>query len=273
MGGVRRKGVVKPGSVLFLAAVLALLAPPRGARAQAWQTLKSEHFVVLFGADAAFAAEVARRAEEYYRTITWDLGITRHDGFWLWQNRTRIYLHPTKEAFARAAGAPAWAGGKASCELREIHTFDGCPDFLDSLLPHELTHLVFRDFVGAGRNVPLWLEEGAAQWEERSGRRGADRLAREMLGQGRFARLGDLMGQDVRAARDRRAAEAFYVQALSLVAYLAEQHGRERFRKLCGQLRSGKAFEEALRFTYPDRIRSIAELESKWHAYLREEAP
>jgi hypothetical protein len=254
------------------AAVLLTACPSRGEDA-GWQTLKGEHFLVHHQGDAAFAAEVLREAEACYDGITHDLGIERRDRFWLWDRRVHITLHSTREAFLRATGAPSWAGGKASYQKRAIDSFEGSPDLLDSLLPHEMTHLVFRDFVGGTRAVPLWLDEGTAQWEERTGAREAACLARELCRQGRFVPLRSLMESDVRRSGSHREAEEFYAQARSLVAFLVKRYGRDRFRVLCGQIRLGKSFEEALRFTYPDRLRTLEQLEQEWKQSLKEETP
>jgi len=64
-----------------------------------------------------------------------------------------------------------------------------------------------------------------------------------------------------------KAAE-FYAESVSLVEYLIRKYGADSFAKLCSQIRDGKELNDALRFTYPDSIRSIESLESGWRQYL-----
>ncbi|MBM4142719.1 MAG: hypothetical protein FJ225_03865 [Lentisphaerae bacterium] len=269
---VRAKKSVGRGAAARLRPRLALLAAllARVAAAEDWSVHGEKHFIIHYAGADGFAREVGRRAEQYYDTITRDLGISRRADFWLWNDRVRLYIYPTRAEFVAAAAAPAWAGAKTDYDAREVRTFQDSPSFLDTLLPHELAHLVFRDFVGTGGHIPLWLDEGVAQWEERSGREEAESRARLLLRQGRLLPLERLMLADVREGAGGGEAEAFYAQARSIVAYLIEEHGPERFRRLCGQLREGKTFEQALRFTYGDRIDSMAALESQWRKYVEE---
>ena len=37
----------------------------------------------------------------------------------------------------------------------------------ENVLTHELTHIIFREYVGFGWNVPLWLDEGVAMFMEK----------------------------------------------------------------------------------------------------------
>jgi len=251
----------------LLAVLVALAVTARGGEA-GWQVLKSKHFLVYHKGDLEFARSVSRSAETYYRKIAHDLGFQRFDNFWLWDDRASIYIYPTAEAFRSEKAAPKWASGKANYERREISTFRGSPEFLDSVLPHELTHLIFRDNVGFAGKTPLWLDEGTAQWEEKTGREQAKLAARAYMKQGVFFPLSELTRMDIGKDTHSAIAQVFYTQARSLVDYLVEEHGRDRFRRFCGQLREGKSLDDALRFTYPDRMRNIQELEKKWKLYV-----
>jgi len=245
-----------------------LLAGQAAVAAENWQALKGKHFIVRHRGDDAMAGRVLRMAEGYYRSIAIDLGFTKYDDFWLWDKRVRIQIHHSRKDFTRATGAPPWAAGKANYQSRQIDTFNGSEEFLDSVLPHELTHLVFRDFVGFDSGIPLWLDEGVAQWEERAQRKPRMALARSLMLRNRLLPLTTLTAIDVRTVEDDGLVAHFYIQSMSVVGFLITEHGSLRFRKLCGQLRDGKSLDEALRFTYPDTIRTITELEQGWQEYL-----
>jgi hypothetical protein len=233
-----------------------------------WQVVKAEHFIVYYKSTQAFAEKVAHAAEEDYQRIMNDLGFAKRDDFWLWKNRVSIYVCRTRDEFMAATGAPKWAAGKSVYKKKEIVTFGDSSGFLGSVLPHEITHLVFRDFVGFEGDVPLWLNEGVAQWEESSKREASTRLTKGLLNQNRLMSLEQLTRLDIRKVDDSGKAVEFYAQAASLVGYLIREHGSERFRKLCGQLRDGKDLNDALRFTYSDTVPSMKELESAWRKYL-----
>jgi len=253
---------------MWLALALAGASPLALAEAP-WDVVKGDHFLVYHRGDAEGARNVSRRAEDHYRRIRHDLGFAKYDDFWVWDRRVRIYVYPSHRFFVRATGAPGWAAGKASYDRREISTFRGNDSFLDSVLAHELTHLIFVDFLGfQSTEVPLWLHEGMAQWEEPGRRAGAHSLCRRLLAGNRLFPLAELTRLDVHAVKRGRRTAAFYAQSASLVGYLIEQHGSVPFRKLCGQLRDGKRLDDALRFTYPGTIRTLEALETAWRTYL-----
>lgn len=252
-------------------AFAAVPAPVAAEPASPWEEYKSAHFLVQHRGDAAFAQDVARRAESEYDRITRDLGFTRHSGFWLWERRVRIDIHATREAYRAATGAPAWSAGRAEYVDRSIATFSGSTGFVESVLPHEVAHLVFREFIGADRPLPLWLDEGVAQWEDLSNRETVMAMARTLRRQDHLLSIAQLTGIEIRHGSTLRQAASFYAQAASLVGFMIERHGSDAFREFCGHLRDGSSLEDALRFTYPHTIRNLETLERGWRAYLEGE--
>lgn len=236
-----------------------------------WQVVKGKHFLVYYSTNSAFAEKVSSKAEEYYSGIASELGFEKADNFWLWDKRVKIYIYSSRDGFANATGAPDWATGKAVTSRREIHTFSGDNSFTESVLPHEMTHLIFREFTGFKEEVPLWLNEGLAQWEEPAKRKELVRIARDMVARNRYIPLPAMTSVDVKKLVAAGNPGEFYAQAASLVGYLIEKHGSERFRKLCGKLRDGKAMDDSLRFAYPDTIRNIDDLEKAWKKYIVEQ--
>ncbi len=240
---------------LCLSCWIAPLATPA-----TWKTLSSPHFLVTCtAADEALGKTVSERAESYYSTIASDLGYTRYQNFWLWDNRVKILIYPTAQAFATACDAPSWAAGRASTARREIASYRQSGEgFLSSLLPHELSHLVLGDFIGHDR-VPLWLNEGFAQWEQSS---------RESLPDlpphgGRF-KLKELVIMDIRRDNDRQRIALFYAQSASVVGFLIKTRGGESFGRFCRALRDGKTIDPALTAAYPDDLTSLDRLEAQW---------
>lgn len=246
--------------------VFALLALYVSAQAQedGWNAVRGKHFLVYYREDKAMAEDTALRAEEYYVTVARDLGFRRYDSFWLWENRVKIFLYGSRSEFVKATQAPEWASGKADYVNREISGFSGSRDFLKSLLPHEIAHLVFRDFLGFRTEAPLWLEEGVAMWFETGRREDVRQFVLKLREEEELFPLESLTGMSVASLNDGRRALAFYAQASSIVGFMISRLGSDAFRKFCGEIRDGKSVDDALRFTYSGTADSIVRLERLW---------
>ncbi|MEI6166696.1 MAG: hypothetical protein WCS52_05840 [bacterium] len=250
---------------LAVGVMMALLALPRVAPAastQEWQVVKSTHFIVMHTGDEPFANSVSDKAESYYTAIAADLGFTRYQNFWVWDNRVKILIYPTARAFADACQAPVWATGRASYERHEIASYpQSGAGFLTSLLPHELSHLILSDFMGHDR-VPLWLTEGFAQWEQ-EGRKSSG------FRQGLGFKLKELMVADIRQDPDQQRVAVFYAQSASVVGFMITMYGGPRFGSFCKALRDGKTVDAALTSVYSSDLPSVEAMEQKWLKSLR----
>lgn len=61
-----------------------------------------------------------------------------------------------------------------------------------------MAHLIFRDFVGFTGRIPLWLDEGVAQWAEEPKRRAIKSMARKSYLEDSLLSLSDMMKIDIR---------------------------------------------------------------------------
>ena len=52
---------------------------------------------------------------------------------------------------------------------------------MQSLLPHELGHIIFREFIGLESNCPSWLDEGVAMYQEKLKRKDIKLKLRQAL--------------------------------------------------------------------------------------------
>lgn len=244
-------------------ATLAFLLTAASVSAALWEELKGDHFIVYHQRAEAFARPVRDKAETYYKRIADELGYARYSNFWQWDNRVKIYLYPTQEDYQKATGEPGWSTGMAHYNKKEIHTFISSDGFLDGLLPHEITHLIFRDFVGFKGQIPLWMDEGVAQWQEPEKRALSRKVSFYLLTQGRHWPLQDLMSADL-SKLSQEEIHFFYMQSVTVVDLLVRVYGAGAFTVFCRELRDGKTLEEALRAAYPGKIASLSELEAKW---------
>ena len=251
----------------------------------------SDHFICYFTADEAFAKSVLEKAEVDYKRIASELGYPRYSEFWLWDKRVKIYIHPDKKSFLAATGQPAWSEGMADYINKEIVSYAWSEDFVESLLPHEMAHLIFRDFVGFKGEIPLWLDEGVAQWAEEAKRAEIKRRAEELYQEDSLIVFSDLMKLKIDRLKDidkvyirptitkdgekgivflstENLVTTYYLEAVSVVGFLIEKYGSARFAGFCRDLRDGKALEDALKSSYSEFIHSTDELETAWRKYL-----
>ncbi len=243
-----------------------------GAETVSWKQVAGDHFLVYYLQDEGFAKEVSSMAERYYQRIASELGYPRYSAFWTWDNRVKIYIFPDHASFLRATGQPEWSQGLAEYSTKRIFSYAWSEGFTESLLPHEIAHLIFRDFIGFKGQVPLWLDEGVSQWAEEPKRRAVKEVMRRFLSEGKLLSLSAMMKLDVRELPAGKGHEelidVFYVQSVSLVGFLIERYGSLSFAEFCRGLRDGKGVEEALRAAYPDHVRSLDEFEKEWRGYI-----
>ena len=262
------------------------------AAAQGWEELKGEHFIVYYLRNEQFAKDVLYRAEEYYKNIAADLGYPRYSEFWLWEKRVKIYIFPDHASYLKTTGQASWSHGMADYTNKQIASYVRGKDFMVSILPHEIAHLIFRDFVGFKGEIPLWLDEGVAQWAEEAKRKHYKRMIKKSYNENLLLSLNEMMELDIRKLKDGRVyirsavtkgekssvlftdreglINAYYLQAVSLVGFLVEKYGTDRFAHFCRQLRDGKTLNEALKSAYSMFICNIDELQTEWKEYIAE---
>ncbi len=233
-----------------------------------WEELKGDHFIVYYQGETRFARQVLRKAEYSYDRIARDLGYARYENFWKWERRCKIYIFPEKEMYLRATGQPSWSVGSAHYGRKEVLSYSDCQAFVEETLPHEIAHLIFRDFVGFESDIPLWLDEGVAQRQEKSKQQALDYYVWKLAREKKLWSLERLARADSGAIQDPDNARTFYIQAASVVSFLIDRHGASSFIHLCRQLRDGKTLDEALRFAYPAKMRSLKEMEGAWLKYV-----
>lgn len=233
-----------------------------------WRIEKSTHFIIYYYDDYRFARRVIRKAEDYYRRIARDIGFVRYKDFWLADKRCKIYIYKTHQDYIKSTNQPDWSGGCVSYKEKVIKTYQWSEHLLDSLLPHELTHIIFREFVGfENKNIPLWLDEGIACYEERHKRRESHLLVKRAIYRGGYIPLEELSKLDITKESDVELADLFYAEATSIVEFLIKRHTPSRFTELCRLLRDGKKLDETLKFVY--HFKDLNDLEDEWLRYIR----
>jgi len=232
-----------------------------------WNEEKSGHFIIYYkNAPGDFISLLAEKAEDYYDTITQELGFARFD-FWTWDARAQIYVFDSSEDYRRVTGQPSWSAGAVAVEQKIISTYAFARGFTEAMLPHEIGHIIFREFVGF-RNpaVPLWLDEGVAAYREKERYSTAKEFLRGKKAKGGFYSLEQLSAIKKAQGLDQQSAQVFYNESFSLVDFLISDHGSRAFVIFCRNLRDKEDLKEAVASSYP--FKSLEEMEEGWLDYL-----
>lgn len=232
-----------------------------------WKVTKSTHFIVHYhNAEDKFLDDLIDRAEDLYNKIADNLGFRRFN-FWLWDNRARIYIYDDAKSFQESTGQPAWSAGCAMIKEKKISTYVNAQSFFTTVLPHELGHIIFREFVGFDNYaIPLWLDEGVACQQENFRKITAYGIVEAALKEGAIMGIEQLCAFNPAKEPDTGRINLFYAQSVFIVDYLVREFGSDSFVSFCQKLRDKKDLQVALRSTYP--FSSLKELEKGWLNYL-----
>lgn len=232
-----------------------------------WDVTKSDHFIVHSqGASADYLDRLIAVAEADYHRLTEELGFTRFGGFWTWEQRAKIYLYTDRDEYQRMTKQPDWSEGGANVLQREIHTYVNRTGFFERILPHELGHVIFREFISSQRPLPLWLDEGIACFLEDRTQPTRLTTAKAIVHTDRFLPLEALTQVDRERLTDP---EAFYAEAASVIEFLFRRYGREKFVEYCRRLRDHGSWDGSLTSVYG--FQGLAEMNGQWVAFLKDQ--
>jgi len=253
---------------LVVILMLLLTYPSLAESKEKWHEYKRNHFIIYYiDAPRGFVETVEDMAETYYDDITKNLGFTRYKG-WTWDQRAKIYIYDDQEHYKKSLKMYRWSHGVASPKDKVIRTFPTAHGFFDSTLPHELGHIIFREFVGFKAHIPLWFEEGIAMYQEKAQRWGAHQTVRDAIEDETFIPLGRLSTTRLTNKTDPKKINLFYAESASVVNYLITEMGQYRFVRFCRALKKGKPFDWALDSIYV-RFKNVEDLNRNWVKYLK----
>ncbi|TRZ96391.1 hypothetical protein D4R78_00145 [bacterium] len=232
-----------------------------------WRLAKSNHFIVYYKeASESFINRTIEKAEEYYDQIADELGFRRYD-FWLWDKRAKIYIYDNLEDYQAATDQPSWSSGIVSPKDKIIKTFLDAHGFFDRTLPHEMGHIIFREFVGFDNHaIPVWLDEGVASLGERQRYSTFHILVKQAIKNGKFIQMEELTNLSPQQMQDDASVNLFYAESISIVDYLLKEFGRDRFVFFCQTLRDKRDLKGALSYAYS--FRDTEDLGLSWREYL-----
>ena len=255
---------IKVVSAVFLGCLMAVSS----VSAAEWNEHKDVHFIVYYkDAPQDFIKSVEQMSENYYHEIANNLGFTRYKG-WLWNKQVIIYIYHDATDYVQSSQQYQWSHGAASAKERTIRTFPSAHGFFDSTLPHELGHIIFREFIGFQARIPLWFEEGVAMYQEKAKRWGAHDAVRQAIEDGNFIPLAELNKVQLDNNSNPKLVNLFYAESASILYYMIHELGEQRFVNFCKKLEAGETFESGLHAVYV-RFRNLNDLNKSWVNYLK----
>jgi hypothetical protein len=255
--------------IIFAALLFIVLAGAVFLLAQKYATpdiaVETGHFEV-HAEDAALKEKIALDAEIAYANILNDLGVK--DESEIAGDKINIYIYPNQEAYLQATGRQEWSiGYSAGDTVNLIHDSK-----ISYVMPHEISHILLRRYVG-GNYPPKWVDEGFAVYEEE---KISDVYVRTVLSkkillfkEGDYFSMDELSKKDISSEKDLEKVRFWYAQSYSIVKFLIEEHGREKFSRFCTVLAQGVPLESAIQEVYPGTFSGSSDLIDKWAEYVK----
>jgi hypothetical protein len=239
-----------------------------GHKEEKWSTSKGTHFIVYFkNAPESFIEQVIDRSEKLYDRIADNLGFTRFD-FWLWDNRAKIYIYNDANDYRVSTGQPAWSAGAARPREKIIYSYPYAEGFFETILPHEMGHIIFREFVGFNNPaVTTWLDEGVASYQQDYKYAMAITEAKEAAVGGTLIPMEKLSAINPQTIVDPSSAQLYYAEAISIVDYMIKEFGKSDFVLFCQNLRDKQDLQRAVCSVYP--FSDLQEFDAAWQRYLK----
>ena len=180
----------------------------------------------------------------------------------------RISIYRDSQEYHSKTKMPEWSGGAAYGNALLLYSG---PSFA-ATAAHEMTHLVFNEFMGLGgsdRNI-LWINEGLAVYMETKASQASEsayyRIFRDsILGNPiPFSQMIVLAPQNESA----RSSERWYAQAWSVVSFMLARGGSFNFSVFLGRIKAGDTLDQALSYAYKD-WQNLSALENAWLLYIK----
>jgi hypothetical protein len=229
------------------------------------RTLKTKHFRFTFSEkDQRLVKSLAQASESIYDDVVSDVGVPPRPG-------VEVYLAASHEDFLRrqpnAQKAPEWAAGLAYPDENLIILKSPRAALFGTIDPfrtfrHEIAHLTLHQAL-AGVRIPRWLDEGLAMYEAKEWTFRTTAVISTVTLKKDFIPLAALNRE---FPLDVQEAETAYAESFSMIAYLLNRFGREKFRAFIRNLQEGKTVSQSVDGAFG---MTFYTLEKEWHRHLR----
>ncbi len=234
-----------------------------------WKEYKTDNFrIFAHQVDEDFINAVMTEAESALSHVKDNLGINRHR-VWPLDKPVAIHIYKDEQDYIKNGCQAKWSHGVTIVEDRSIRTYPSASGFFDSILPHELGHIVLHEYLGMHIAVPNWFDEGVAQYQEKAKQLGSHKKVAAAVKNRKFIPLTELTNMRLYSEIDLDTLALFYAESASVVNFMITQSDDFHFQKLCRELKESRSFHDALTDAYP-RIKSIEDLNKKWLEFLKD---
>ena len=237
-----------------------------------FRQLRSEHFIINYKeeVDNAYVRKIKSTAEKYYRIITRQFNFYR-DKFWIWDNRAKVFIASDRDDYLESFECSPWSAACVNYHGKIIYTYPDQEKF-NPIFVHELTHIIFREYIGEGK-LPLWMDEGVAVYmEDKYGKTYRDgiNLLKAKIKEDTYIKFSQLNKITVRSLNDKSQdyVNLFYLESFSIINFIMKKYGKYKFSSFLQMLRKGLGLEEALAKVFYD-FKDLNKLEAKWKDYYR----
>jgi hypothetical protein len=241
-------------------------------RSQDWKHGETEQFIYHF-IHSYVATPISVEAEFHFRVIAQQLRLETMAGG---SAKSHIYIFENAQdwkSFQAQARLEPWTGGIHSRGSLFI-VRDPAYRFANNSLGHEIAHLVL--FRAYGRPLPLWLEEGFAEYVSRVTRASYQRARNynarpysDSISAGQLIPLAQLTALVEYPQREQ--IDTFYNESERLVRFLVSTDPAG-FRGFLDGMAQGQSFDTALARNYAGRFVDVATLDKEFFPYASKDA-
>jgi TolA-binding protein len=259
-----------------------------------WQTLKTMNFIIKHK-NKPLARRTARRLEAHLDKISKDIGLAHHN--WK-EGKAKVILFKSREDYldsgaSRASGGyckwTVWRGVFGLQIDIEIATTEESEEYLKKVFPHELTHALYAEYTGFFPQLPDWINEGIAEYEENKGGFWSQEAMEKIIDSGNYLTIEKLSQNLKRTPGNKR--HLYYLESQSIVRFIIDKYGWDNFKKLSKKFRrvgyastsykklSEKEYQDflkqAIRSTFCPKSKKdevLTDFNKEWVEYIKEKA-
>ncbi|OGS08395.1 MAG: hypothetical protein A2270_04765 [Elusimicrobia bacterium RIFOXYA12_FULL_51_18] len=232
--------------------------PPYKGLEPGYKTYETAHFLIkAYTTEIAVAQSVI--CEQDYSRIMNDLGLYSFAPV----KPYNVVVYRDSQEYIKQTGQPRWSGGMAYGNAILIYDSEGAA----AVLAHEMTHLIFNEFMGLANNADFkWVNEGLAVYEENRAsavskaaysRRFSSTVATNPIP---FSQMINLAPQGEQNA----VVEKWYAQVGSVVAFMIKEGGTLGFSILIIRLKAGDTVNAAIGTAFPGLWKNLRDIEKAW---------
>jgi hypothetical protein len=248
-----------------------LLSLPKMTENEPGQFRKKEtaHFIIYHRNDD-LAEWLAKTSEEDLKKIAKDAGADIPQLMKRGKYTIKIAKNPEEYRSLALSTPSTTSEGTTNRETRTVIVNQMKTSYLLHLvLAHEISHLVYSDILNGAYDVPLWVIEGFASYEQAE----VDditiisqrELVRSNLEKDTLIPLAGMTAYPV--SEDER--DLFYAQSTSVTTFLIDSYGIRKFMAFSKQLESGFDTDSAIKTIYAPDLKNLTALEKKWLASIK----